>query len=217
MHAAAPAQKFFFDVNSFEDEVDPDPEEFAEPPPPTFSEVELAAARAQAIEQGRAEGREVAEAEAWAREEEAASRALEAVNRSLEMLASSEAARAQRYEREACALALATLEKLFPTLNDAHGLAEVRAVVERVLAAAHGPAQKITVRVAERHVEALSGLSPDIIEVAGDASLGAGDCRAAWADGGAVRDARALATHIAGALRAGLVPEGETEDDASDG
>jgi len=217
----AAARKFLFDAHSFDEEVVEVVEEPAEPPPPTYSEEELAAARAQAFAQGQAQGRGEALEEAQAAEERAVSRALEAVNANLLFLLEAEAARAARYEAEAVRLALAALERLFPALAAAHGLAEVKAVAQSVLdahqQAAAGTAA-IALRVHPDHAQALADLTAGAsICVAGDPALGPADCYAAWADGGAVRDAGALAEAIAAQMCAALASAGQTGDDARDG
>ena len=223
MNPAMPAvaRKFLFDVHSFDEVVVEVVEEPADPPPPTYSEAELADARAHAFAQGRAQGRSEALEEAQAAEERAVSRALEAVNANLQFLLEAEVERAARYEAEAVRLALATLERLFPALAAAHGLAEVKAVAQSVLdahqQAAAGTAA-IELRVHPDHVEALSDLTAGAsICVAGDPALGPADCYAAWADGGAVRDAGALAQAIAAQMCAALASAAQTGEDGAHG
>lgn len=191
-------RKYMFDLNVFDEnyveEVEPEI-----PPPPTFSEAELEAARAESFAAGKREGL----AEAKAARELYVAKVLETISQSLPKLFSAEAAREKTYEREALALASETFSVLFPLLDSRHGLDETRGVIASVLEDVEGRSE-ILIEVhpdalegIEAHVESIRGrLGAARVEVRGAEAFGRGDCKVSWKDGGAVRDATALADKI---------------------
>ncbi|HBH26562.1 MAG TPA: hypothetical protein DDX54_04075 [Rhodospirillaceae bacterium] len=203
---AATARKFLFDVHSFEADEAPCDElltqDVAHSPPPTFSEEELAAARAEGVAQGRAEALE----ELRTTEAQAASQALEAARTALSVLVESEAGRAALYESAAVRVAIAAFSRTFPALAAAGGLAEIQAAMEAALTDLGPHVGEVTLHVHPDHLPALAPLGVHLVP---DEALGPADFRAAWAGGGAERDAGALA----GAIAAALAP-GTAEDSA---
>ncbi|MCB9996523.1 MAG: flagellar protein FlbE [Rhodospirillales bacterium] len=193
------AQKFLFDQNCFDDGYVEDIIE-EEPPPPTFSEAELASAEQNAFNKGKQEG--LAEAEA-SREKHVAG-ILEQINQSMQTLFAAEQQRNDQYEGEAVALAYAIFKKLFPALDERHGLTEIEAVLMSVLDAQKGQ-QEIAIEIhpdysdsIETRLEMLRDHTPSgcqIVVIPRDA-LGPGDCRMYWNNGGAGRNATALAEEI---------------------
>lgn len=224
---AAP-RKFLFDVNKFDDESEAEPEIIVEeppppPPPPTFSEAELAQAKEQAFAQGKIAGL----AEAQASREQFVAGIVDTISRNFALLFAAEEERAARYETEAVLLADAIFKKLFRTLNERHGLAEIRTVMERVLESQRGQ-PRILVEVHPDYVEDIENALKNTLigphgtgacAVAGAADLGAGDCRMLWEGGGAQRDAGRLAAAIEKELeqvladRAGLHDNRENNED----
>lgn len=193
------AQKFLFDLNCFDDgyveEVIPE-----EPPPPTFSEEELAEAERAAHERGRRE----ALAEAAASREKHVADLLGTISRSFSSLFGAEAERAARYETEAVIVARAVFSRLFPALNARHGLEEVASMIAGAMENRRGGGE-IVLEIhpdyrgdIEKRLESVrqAQRSTDIITLRGDDTLGPGDCRMRWEDGGAARDVGALAEEI---------------------
>lgn len=194
------AKKFLFDRHIFDEPDVEEKEENLPPPPPTFSEEELEAARASAYDKGKRDGR--AEEKA-ARDTEIANLLKTIVNALPDLLAA-EDRREKRYEQEAVALALAALRVLFPALEARHGLVEAESLIRGVLENAQGRTN-ISIDVSPDSVEPIESHLATIatrlegvrIAVRPDDRLGPGDCKLGWKDGGAVRDARALADEIA--------------------
>lgn len=197
----------------------PEPEEIVEPeepveelpPPPTFSEEELAAAREESFAAGHAAG--VAEAEAAT--ERLAARALDGIaNRLPELFAAQERTN-QVNAANAARVAAAMVRKLLPSMVETHGLAEIENLVIGTLQSQLDQ-PRIVVRL---HPELADPLRAriDAVATAGgfdgrlvilpDTGIAPGDCRLEWTDGGAERDTAALIetvdelveTHLAGA------------------
>lgn len=202
-NTTAKPQKFFFDVNDFNDDVE---EEIIEdlppppPPPPTFSEEELAAARSEGYNQGKRDGL----AEAQASREKFTSGILETISKNFATLFQSETERAQRYETEAVHLSAAIFKTLFPALNAHHGVEEVRRVILHTLER-YPDKTSIIIEVHPDYVDDITMHLQSLVSVLhgagdftvrGNPALGPSDCRLQWAQGGAGRNAAALAGKI---------------------
>lgn len=195
----AKPRKFFFDVNNFNDDFEEVVEEVI-PPPPTFSEAEVEAARKDGYDRGKRDGL----AEAQASREKFVATLLETISKSFATLFNAERERETKYETEAAILSRAIFGKLFPALNAKHGLTEVETVIARVLEGAREtpqiqvevhPDYIADIETHARHVLAgLHGIGE--ITVTGNFALGPGDCKLQWPAGGAHRAAAALATEI---------------------
>lgn len=176
-----------------------------EPPPPSYGEEDLAAARREGFEAGRAEALREAE-------ESAARRLADAG----EQLAAGLAGLRQRQEAANAALAadamnvaLAAVRKMLPELARRHGLEEVTAVLRECVARLT-PEARVLVRVhpelaapLRETVEPLrlrSGFS-GALEVTEDETVAPGDCRVDWDDGGAERDSEKLWRDIEAIIR----------------
>lgn len=192
-------RKYMFDLNIFDEdhveEVEPEI-----PPPPTFSEEELEAARQEGFARGKSEGL----AESKASRDQYVAGIMNTIAQSLPKLFSAETAREKLYEKEALVLALEGFKTLFPLLDSRHGLDETQAVIASALEEVEGKSEIII----EVHPDALEGVEAHIASIRGrlggatvtiregEDSLGRGDCLIFWKDGGAVRDATALAAKI---------------------
>lgn len=203
-------RKFFFDLNNFDEADAPAEEENAPPPPPTFSTDELEAAKTLAHEQGR----QIGANEERASREQRIAQLLQQVSTQFSTLFTGEQERESRYEEEAVMLTLQVLEKIFPALNEKIGPYEAQQAIARVLKTAAGQSE-ITIRIHPDYAQDIEAIiaplrdkdiNPPSFHIIGDATLGPGDCRMSWSDGGAVRDAPALADVIAENLMA-LLPE----------
>lgn len=193
-------RKFYFDVNIFDA---PPKDEVAEdlpPPPPTFSEEELAGAKDVSFEQGRQQGqREQRES----REQEVA-QTLSVIADNFSRLFAAETVRENIFEKESLKLTIAALDLLFPSLNDKIGREEVHKVIEKTLTD-HRKTKEIKISVPvgfKGEIETLisrirTNEHEEVLwRVTEDATLSSGDCRLEWSDGGAARDSVRTARDI---------------------
>jgi flagellar assembly protein FliH len=193
-------KKFLFDKHIFDA---PEPEEIAEdlpPPPPVFSEDELAAAKDMAFEQGRLQGQK----EQVESREQFVAVTLDTIAQNFSKLFAAEAIRESIFEKESLRLAIAALDLLSPLVRERLGGDEVRKVIEETLSA-HRKTKEIAIRVPQGmkgEIEALvTRIRSDEHEavlwrVLEDAALSGGDCTLEWSDGGAVRDSVRTARDI---------------------
>lgn len=183
-------RRFTFDTDFDAVQKTPDPVPAA-PPAPTFSEDELASARAAAHAEGLAAGRGEAEADTERRTAEA----LETVAMRLQRLLEAEAARVRDYDHGAVSAALTIARRLVPTLARSAALNEIeRLVRERLIELGDEP--RVVVRVHESLLDALRErlnagdpgrtLTSRMVLIA-DPRLAETDCIAEWPDGGAER------------------------------
>lgn len=196
-----PARKFMFDVNDFDEKDLPEePLEPPPPPPPTFSEAELERARRESL----AKGREEAAAEAEASRERHVADLLQTISREFSTLFAAEDLRNAQYEAESVRLTLATLQRLFPAMNQKYGLGEIQRVVSEVLESQREIAV-IKLEVHPDYVETIHEHVRRVLKqanisgnctVTGNQALGPGDCRMNWENGGALRDSQGVAEDI---------------------
>jgi flagellar biosynthesis/type III secretory pathway protein FliH len=175
---------------------------------PTYTSAELAEARAEAWAGGVAAG--IAEANATIA---ASTRSLlDAIAASLTEAKAAAAAVAEHAVEAIARLLLDSLAKLFPTLCERHGEAEVSALIRTILPAlAQEP--MITVRMNPTHTPALmrelDRLDPDLVErvrLVPVEAIAIGDVRVNWRDGAAVRDTAGLWQQVRAVLQpAGLL------------
>ncbi len=170
------------------------------PPPPLFTEEDLAAAREEARVLGHAQGLKDAEDSALHFQV----LALEAV---ADQLSAARAAQDQanaETHRMAAALAVAVVKKLLPVYARDHGVAEVEALVAACLPHLLNE-PRLILRVAPGNVEAVRDrvepLARDrgfggAVVVMADAGVGPADCRLEWNNGGAERDVETLFQRI---------------------
>ncbi len=211
-------EKFFFHLNVFDDGYDADKKDAPDepPPPPTFSEDELNAAKQIAFN----EGRKIEAQENQKSREKYIAGQIDLIAQNILALHSAEDAREKLYEREAVNLTLAIFEKIFPMLLQQNGLVELKNIISTVLQNQENH-KKLTIFVhpvdvqdISKHMETLraKGLATDI-DVQGDAALNSGACRIAWADGGAVCNPMQLAEEIKQSLQQVLAGRAATSHD----
>lgn len=197
--AARPKEKFFFDINIFDEKQEPDV-----PPPPTFSEQELAAEQQRSFSEGKRLGlKESTEAR-----EQHIARVLESIAANVTTLFAAEAAREKSYEVESVRLCLAVFEKAFPLYLEKFGAEELKHHLEAVLKR-HENQKQIQIHVApdvaegiNAHLVKLRDKLPGLdFTVQPDETLTTGACRLSWADGGAVRNPALLAGEIESVLK----------------
>ena len=214
------SHKFYFDKNCFDDDYVEEPE-FVEPPPPTFSEAELATAKEESYARGKKDGLE----EARLSREKFVADLTQKINKDFAALFAAESARAARYEAEAVYLARAVFARLFPALNERHGLAEAEAVIINTLESCRS-LPEITIEVNPDYVDsiqenigrALQSLSnAGICRVAGNPALKTGDCVLSWQDGGASRSAEAIAAQIGLIFEQTLADKARLRDNGESG
>ena len=189
--------KFLFDTSfEVEDLSDAAVQTTRKPPPPKFGEEDLEQARTE----GHACGREIGTQEAMQSIEQQVSQALNAVSAQMGGLAQAQAESHERQSREALAVALTVVRKIFPRLAGRHGLDEVESVIcdclERlrdepriVIRVADAVLDQVQARIGE--FAARSGFEGKIVYLAQD-GLNPGEVRVEWADGGAERDSERL-------------------------
>jgi flagellar assembly protein FliH len=178
------------------------------PPEPTFTRAELEAARAASA----SEGRTVALAEAARAIEAQAAATLLRLDAALAALLDARARMAEEAQRRAVELTRAIVGKAVPALTRKAPLLEIEAMVADCLREAFDE-PRIVLRVADALFEALqkrlgalttaTGFAGRIVLLA-DETLGPGDARVEWADGGAERDTGRLMRDIDGALARAL-------------
>jgi flagellar assembly protein FliH len=179
-----------------------------EPATPSYGEAELAAARAEAWDQGRAEG----EAAALASIAQANGAILAAIRDALPGIARQAqdgAAAASRFMLETT---LAGMRRLMPELNRRGGLAEIEGLLRETIGHLRDES-RIVVRL---HDSLLDGLRADIDATAQAAGyegrlvllaeddIAPGDCRIEWADGGVERVAGRVWNDIEAAVTRAL-------------
>ncbi len=195
-------EKFFFDLNIFDEEEAEEELDEAEdlpPPPPMFSEEELKQAKQESFKSGKTEGAEQAK---QSREQFAAG-FLQKIEEHCTRLYENEVNRKKVFEHEAVALSLAVFEKLFPVYLERHGFEELKASIDDILSAQTG-AQKISVRVHPDYLDPMRDYLETIniqgheavFDCVGDDSLSTGECRIQWKHGGAARNLHSLAESI---------------------
>jgi flagellar assembly protein FliH len=181
------------------------------PPPvaePTFSKAELDAAR----EAGVAAGRAAALAEAAQSNETRVAGSLSSIALGLKVILAARGRYAEDAQRSALETLRAVLAKALPALCRKAPLAEIEAMVAECLREAFDE-PRIVLRVTDSLFEAMqprleavvaaSGFAGRIVLLA-DETLGPGDARVEWADGGAERDTRRLTREIDEALARAL-------------
>lgn len=192
-----------------------------EPPVPTFSEEELAAAKDAAFAEGKTAGEAAAE-------KSIAQRTVEQLSNLAAQFESTSDALEEKIRKghqETVLAAMTVVRKLFPQMSSDNGLTEIQAVVEDCLERLRDE-PRLVVRVADQEMDDLkaqldscikrSGFNGKLVFLADD-RLKPGDVRVEWADGGAERSQAALWQEIdriiertlGAALEAGVRHSGE--------
>jgi flagellar assembly protein FliH len=192
------------------------------PPAPMFSEEELAAARIQAFEAGKREGR----SESLASIEQQVAATLDRLATDIATLFATQTANNDAMARDTASLALAVAKKLFPRLYATHGLSEIVGVTEEILAnLIREP--RLVVSVHEMHADVLRTRLNEflarrgfagVLDLRGESGLGAGDCKIEWMGGDAARDTAALFAEIENVIErhVGKMAMDEASDRMSD-
>lgn len=192
---------YLFDVDFDALSLPPEPEEVeAAPPPPTFSEDELQAARDTAFEAGKAEGYTNANSGI----EQQLAQTIAALQTSLTTVADAQNAANHKTMRDTVAAAAAIVRKLLPAYARTHGLVEIEEFVGATISTLFSPAE-VVIRAPETLAEEIAGrLAPaaaasgfgENLKVVPDPALGPSDCRVEWGNGGAERNGERLLAEI---------------------
>lgn len=192
---------YLFDVDFDALSLPPEPEEVeVAPPPPTFSEDELQAARDTAFEAGKAEGY----TQANSGFEQQLAQTISALQTSFSAVAAAQNAANQETMRDSVAAAAAIIRKLLPAYARTHGLAEIEEFVGATISTLFSPAE-VVIRAPEPLAEGIAErLAPaaaasgfgENLKVVPDPALGPSDCRVEWGSGGAERNAERLLAEI---------------------
>ncbi len=197
-----PSRKFLFD-NAFDFE-EPDSGAAQARPAPTFTAVELEAAKQSAHADGIAAGLD----QALRRIERQAAQALEEAGRQLASLHEQQTKSNEAVQRNALEVAVSVVRKLFPGIEARDGMSEVERVVvdslqqvleqPRVVIRVHnGLMQALQDRL--KHLSESVGFPGQLVLIADD-RLGPSDCRVEWADGGAERIGERIWSEIDAAI-----------------
>lgn len=178
------------------------------PPEPTFSRAELDTARAQGV----AEGREAALAEAMQSVDERAAAALSTFAVGVREMLETRQRYADDAQRQSLDAMRSIVQKIVPALCRKAPFTEIEALIADCLREAFDE-PRIVLRVPDALFEPLqrrlhvittsTGFAGKVVLLA-DETLGPGDARIEWADGGAERDTRRLLRDIDGALARAL-------------
>jgi flagellar assembly protein FliH len=178
------------------------------PPEPTYSKAELEAAH----QAGVASGREAALAEAAQSTEAHAASSLSTLVAGVAQVLAARQSAIDEAQRQACETMGILLRKVAPALSRKAPLVELEALIADCLREAFDE-PRIVLRVADTLFEpvqrrlgaltAAAGFAGKVVLLA-DETLGPGDARVEWAEGGAERDARRLMRDIDGALARAL-------------
>ena len=196
----AGSRRYMFDRHFFDmAEKVPEEEEIdIPPPPPTFSEEELAGEVEKAKSSAFAQGKQEAAKEALGSLEREAKNALDVLSKQLADLMKAEQDRDRQFQEDVLKLTHIIIQKLFPALSATQGLDDIESFVGKILAKQDKKAEmnvRVPVRIVDemtRRINENPDLADYLVYVKGDPSLGAGDCRIEWKDGGAIRDGEAL-------------------------
>ena len=170
-----------------------------------YREEDLAAAREEALAQGRTAGFRDAEASI----ENRAAQTLAHIREQLAVADRSLAATLDGVKRDAVEVARTVMGKALPGLVRREGFGEIEALVSDCLENALSE-PRIVVRVHDSVLDALKARIDSLAERSGydgkivlmvDDALGQDDCRVEWADGGAERNVEQLWNEIEGAIQ----------------
>lgn len=202
-------EKFFFDVNIFDDGyvVTPSEEELEQMP--VYSRLDMEKTRREFFEKGKAEGLK----ESAASREQFIAHLLQKISQDTHKLFASENIREKTFEHESVRLAATLLKKIFPFFHAKFGTEELKNAVSDILKKKEGHAE-ITIEVhpddvreIETHIANLKTTEESKnqpVRVVGSDKIAVGNCRISWADGGAIRDSGLLAGEISSIMEQAL-------------
>ena len=203
------------------------------PKEPTFTQDELNAARGMA----RAEGMEAGRLEAMRSVERRVGENMTQISQRLGEAAAQRDASLQDIERNAVALCIGLMRRLFPEFQRRHGSGEIEELVRESLRVMVDE-PRVVVRLNDENLDLLqeritgaataAGFAGKIVLVSDD-QVPPGDCAIEWADGGTERNGDRLWAEIDAAIRrltatdhaptdhAGAAASGDAANTTSDG
>lgn len=191
-------QKYLFDRHNFDvGAIDPD-----NPPPPTYNDADLTAARHDSFAKGQQKGLEDGKA---SRDQQILDLTRK-MTAELATLTTNEADRAARFEHELMTLVVALYQKTFPILNTAYGIPQITATIKDTLGNL-ADQSTVQIEVAPQDLDEVSDRLKGFfathdgqITLITGSDLETGQFRMKWQDGGAIRDPHALADQLTAAL-----------------
>lgn len=219
INAAKAPEKFLFDT-SFEQEQEKTVKKAVEAPPePAYFDRDLDQARAEGMAAGKESGRQ----EALQSQEGAAAKALTEIGQHLPALQEAVADMQARQDRAAVDVAVAIVRKFLPRMARDDGLQKIETVVRDAMTRLRDE-PRIVIRVCDSLLDTIekrvaiiakkTGFEGKIVFLS-DESMGPGDVRVEWADGGAERDTARIWQDIDGAIRRLMSSPPESKDDAT--
>ena len=210
------ATKFLFGTSFDPAKADPEV-----PPPPTFSEADLAAAREDGFRAGHAAGHD----EMSRSVEQAAAAALAEIGARLADMNGRFDEIRQAAIASGVEVVAATVRKLVPALAKRHGLSEIEGLVRDTLHALYDE-PRVVIRAHDSVIDSLqervdgmaaaSGFMGKVV-LFGDDQFSETDCRIEWADGGAERNLGELWRRIDAAIERVTDGNGASPQSASHG
>lgn len=214
------AQKYFFDLYDFSPEaIQKALEAERAPPPPSFSEQELKAARDKAYAEGKKDGLDEATGQRGRYVAELTAK----ITENFSALFQEERHRFALYEEETIRLTSGIFRQIFPALNKTGGLDEVAHVIGTVLKNQQ-TCPEIIIEVQPGYVEDIRVKVDEILitmrntgkcTVKANEALADGDCLLFWNEGGALRDHTHLTQEIEKHLQEILADKASVQDNGS--
>jgi flagellar assembly protein FliH len=204
-------QKYLFDHHNFDvGAIDPD-----NPPPPTYTQAELDAAKATSFAEGVRQG----EQNGQASRDQRVLDLIQKISGAVGTLTAAEASRKTQYQHEVIRLALALFHKMLPILKNHVGQDQMAQTLEETLNTLD-PAISVQIEVAPQDLDDLAArLKPLMHQHQGQITLVAGtdlsehDFRVKWPDGGAWRTPEQTAAALTTALEQLLQSTNPSQDE----
>ncbi|MEM6811222.1 MAG: FliH/SctL family protein [Pseudomonadota bacterium] len=198
-------KKFLFDLNNFDDpneveEVIIEEEIEVEPPPPTFSEDEMEAAKAIAESKGRQAGIE----EEKSKRAEYVAQLVQKMTENFETLFAAESYREKQYEEDSVRLASELIDQLSPVFVERFGSTELKKTLKSVLSRLSNQ-KEIRIEVHPDDTADIDQFLENMwddqdnaprYKVISNADMQIGGCEMTWADGGMVRNPQEIAVKM---------------------
>lgn len=162
------------------------------PPPPTYSEEDLARAR----EEGMQAGRDAATRDLASAMEQRLVNTLETISSQMETLFATYDADKEQHSRDAVAVATVIVRKLFPALNMKTAMAEIEHMIHEAMQRTAANSTLI-VRVPQEMLEEVEAKAKDMsalrgregaLSIIADKNMASGDVAVEWEGGGMTRD-----------------------------
>ncbi len=213
-------EKFFFDMNVFDENGMEQRELEENKPPPVFSAQHVEAARVEGFAKGKQEGL----TESQVSRDQQIAQILEKISRENVTLFEAENSREKTFEHESTKLAFALFKKLFPYYSAKVGIEDLKEAMTDILQKAAGRAE-IAIEVhpgavedIRKHVDNIpkAGQTELKFKVQGNEALGEGDCKLSWLDGGAARNSQDLADKIFKQMEEALAADGGNVHDSGE-